>query len=167
MSAEEKRTPAVWPFQSTAAAYGACQCSEDIRDGDVLVIEDEKVVGIAWTWPFALTEDFNELHVTTANPRTYQGGIFAAGVDRAEQIAKERGWRIITPLDLVTARAFFAMHPRVGEPVGYKGRISETGRGRKWDGWLLAGTAGYMELDSSGYLKFVNEWSPLTEPKER
>ncbi|MFI7083934.1 hypothetical protein ACIBUR_10040 [Streptomyces anulatus] len=166
MSAEEKRTPAVWPFHSTTAAYDACQCNENVRDGDVLVIEDEEVIGIAWTWPFALTENFNELHVTTANPRTYEGGIFAAGVDLAEQIAQERGWRIIPLLEPATARALYAAHPRCGEPIGFKGLSIETARSRKWIGWLLAGTTGYIELDSYGHIKFVNEWSPITGPKE-
>lgn len=41
--------PAAWAFFSTGEAYGACQCRDDIRDGDVLVVESEQVIGIAHT----------------------------------------------------------------------------------------------------------------------
>jgi hypothetical protein len=33
-----------------------------INDGDILIIESEKVVGIASTWPFAITENSGALH---------------------------------------------------------------------------------------------------------
>ena len=163
---EKNTEPKVWRFPSTSNAYDACQTAEDISDGDVLVIEAEKVVGIAWTWPFALTESFGELHVTTANPRTYQDGIFAAGADRAEQVAREYGWPIVPPLDLAMARAILAAHPRCGEPLGFKvlSRKSEAGRDRV--GWLLAGTTGFVELDNYGHLKFANKWSPLTDDQK-
>ncbi|MEU9050100.1 hypothetical protein AB0D37_06805 [Streptomyces sp. NPDC048384] len=83
--------PAVHHFQDTTEAYDATQCREDIRDGDVLVIESENVVGLSWTWPFALTDAHGELHKLTADPRTYNDGMFAAGVEAAEQVAKELG----------------------------------------------------------------------------
>ncbi|MFI1408861.1 hypothetical protein ACH4Y0_02810 [Streptomyces sp. NPDC020707] len=163
---ENTRKPKVHPFGSTTDAYNATQCSEEIHDGDVLLIESEKTIGIAWTWPFALTEHVGELHVTTADPRTYQDGIFAAGVDLAEQLAKERGWRIIPPLDVAMARAFLAQYPRCGEPLGFKvlSRKSEAGRTRT--GWLIAGTTGFVELDTDGHFVFANQWSPLTNEQE-
>ena len=49
-------------FDSTAEAYDACQCDEDIKRGDLLVIESEGVVGVADTWPYAITEAHGELH---------------------------------------------------------------------------------------------------------
>ncbi|MER6367083.1 hypothetical protein ABT255_01665 [Streptomyces mirabilis] len=157
--------PNIHHFDNTTEAYNAAQCRDDIRDGDVLVIETEKVIGIAWTWPFALTESFGELHVTTVNPRTYQDGIFAAGVDRGEQLAREMGWRIVPALDVSMARAFLTSYPKCGEPIGFKvlSRKSETGRERI--GWLVAGTTGYIELDTYGHVRFANEWSPLTNEK--
>lgn len=158
--------PKVWRFPSTRNAYDACQTSEDIRDGDVLVIEDEKVVGIAWTWPFALTESFGELHVTTANPRTYQGGIFAAGVDLAEQIARDYGWRIVPPLDKAMARAILAGYQRGGEPVGFRALTRKTETGRERTGWLVASTTAFIELDTSGHLVVTGTWAPLTDEQK-
>ena len=49
-------------FESTGEAYGACQCDERINKGDVLVIIPEGVVGIAHTWPFAITTEAGKLH---------------------------------------------------------------------------------------------------------
>jgi hypothetical protein len=53
---------AVHRFGSTGEAYDACQCDEGIRDGDVLVVEPEGVVGVADTWPFAVTRETGVLH---------------------------------------------------------------------------------------------------------
>lgn len=49
-------------FDTTDDAYDACQTDETIRDGDVLVIPGERVVGIACTWPFACTTERGALH---------------------------------------------------------------------------------------------------------
>lgn len=49
-------------FPSTAQAYDACQCDDSIKKGDLLVIESEKVVGIADTWPVAVTDERGSLH---------------------------------------------------------------------------------------------------------
>lgn len=53
---------AVHHFSSTEDAYDACQCDEAIKTGDVLVIASEGVVGVAYTWPFAVTPEAGELH---------------------------------------------------------------------------------------------------------
>jgi hypothetical protein len=89
----DTRVPQVWTFYSTGEAYGAVQCRDEIRDGDVLVIEREQVIGIGYTWPFALTEASGDLHtlLDRLNPRTWQGGKFAAGVVVAEQEAARMG----------------------------------------------------------------------------
>jgi hypothetical protein len=42
-------------FPTSGEAYDACQRDETINDGDVLVITSEGVVGIADTWPVAVT----------------------------------------------------------------------------------------------------------------
>ncbi|MBL1115374.1 hypothetical protein JK364_23675 [Streptomyces sp. 110] len=161
----ETTEPRVHSFASTMEAYNATQCYEEIRDGDVLLIESEKVIGIASTWPFALTESFGELHVTTANPRTNQDGIFAAGVDLGEQLARERGWRIVPPLDVNMARAFMAEYPRCGEPIGFKPLSWESESGRERAGWLVAGTTGFIELDTYGHIRVASTWSPLINEK--
>lgn len=52
----------VHEFETTSDAYGACQCDENIHDGDLLVIKEEQVVGVADTWPIAVTKVSGELH---------------------------------------------------------------------------------------------------------
>lgn len=49
-------------FDSTKEAYDATQCRDDIKQGDALVIASENVVGIAFTWPIAVTKNHGELH---------------------------------------------------------------------------------------------------------
>ena len=49
-------------FESTGEAYDACQCDEKIKDGDTLVIESERVVGLAWVWPIAISKEKGDLH---------------------------------------------------------------------------------------------------------
>lgn len=49
-------------FDSTQEAYDACQCDDNVKDGDILVVKSERVVGIADTWPFAITDKTGELH---------------------------------------------------------------------------------------------------------
>lgn len=65
-------------FESSGDAYDACQCDDGIKDGDVLVIESEGVVGVADTWPFAVTVAHGELH-------TIKAGI------SPEQVAENQG----------------------------------------------------------------------------
>lgn len=49
-------------LESSGDAYDATQCDESIANGDPLVIQDEGVVGLAWTWPVAVTVKAGELH---------------------------------------------------------------------------------------------------------
>ena len=57
-------------FESTREAYDATMCGEnfatkeDIKLGDLLVIESEEVIGVADAWPYAITEEHGELHAT-------------------------------------------------------------------------------------------------------
>ena len=53
---------AIHRFESTAEAYDACQCDDTIRTGDVLIVAPEGVVGIAGTWPVAVTQAHGEFH---------------------------------------------------------------------------------------------------------
>jgi hypothetical protein len=48
-------------FSSTREAYDGCQIGE-ANKGDLLWIPTEKVVGIADTWPVALTREYGALH---------------------------------------------------------------------------------------------------------
>ena len=54
---------AIHQFRSTGDAYDACQCDDTIQDGDTLVIMSEGVVGIADTWPVAVTVAAGKLHI--------------------------------------------------------------------------------------------------------
>ena len=49
-------------FASTGNAYDAVQTDETIAAGDTLLILDEGVVGVAMTWPFAITAEPGKLH---------------------------------------------------------------------------------------------------------
>ncbi len=49
-------------FETTGNAYDATQCDEQIKSGDTLIILSERVVGVAYTWPFAVTAGFGKLH---------------------------------------------------------------------------------------------------------
>ena len=49
-------------FESTKAAYNATMIGEEVSIGDILIIPSEEVVGVAYAWPFALTEDTCALH---------------------------------------------------------------------------------------------------------
>ena len=55
-------TIAMHTFDSTREAYNATQCRDDIKKGDILLIPSEGVVGIADTWPFAVSSKRGELH---------------------------------------------------------------------------------------------------------
>tara|TARA_Y100000389_G_C17333448_1_gene449354 strand:+ start:246 stop:620 length:375 start_codon:yes stop_codon:yes gene_type:complete len=52
----------VWTFTSSGRAYDMTQCDDDLKNGDVLLIPSEKVVGITNTWPFAITKKLGQLH---------------------------------------------------------------------------------------------------------
>ena len=54
--------PTVHKFSDSGLAYDACQCNSQIKTGDTLLIGSERVVGLAWTWPVAVTPEFGRLH---------------------------------------------------------------------------------------------------------
>lgn len=49
-------------FDTTELAYKASQTNSAIKNGDLLIIASEKVVGVADTWPFAVTMAHGSLH---------------------------------------------------------------------------------------------------------
>lgn len=69
----------VHQFGDTGQAYDACQCCDFIKDGDLLVIESERVVGVADTWPFAVTKACGKLHEVLPNTTDEELAI-AAGI---------------------------------------------------------------------------------------
>ena len=52
----------IWTFDSTGEAYDACQESDTIMRGDILLVAGERVIGIADTWPVAITKRSGKLH---------------------------------------------------------------------------------------------------------
>ncbi|MEC3995196.1 hypothetical protein VSR01_17305 [Actinacidiphila sp. DG2A-62] len=82
--------PRAHRFDSTREAYDATQWNDEIRDGDVLVIASEKVVGILnLAWPVALTVRHGELH-TLAVPISEVGeGRYAESARLAGEQARE------------------------------------------------------------------------------
>lgn len=78
-------------FNSTGEAYDASQCRDDIKDGDVLTIPSEKVVGFLFkAWPIAVTPEPGEFHqLEPGTDITHLGA--EAGMERWECYSK-REW---------------------------------------------------------------------------
>ena len=81
-------------FESTGRAYDATQCDETIRTGDILVIESEGVVGIADTWPFAITAETGKLHEVTGWFGSSWSRELFVNIPAAVAIAKQIGARL-------------------------------------------------------------------------
>jgi hypothetical protein len=87
----------VHTFETTGEAYDACQCSDDIANGDTLLIPSEGVVGIADTWPVAVTFAFGKLHAPGEGytvGAALEGREAAAGIHHAKVIAEQHGFEI-------------------------------------------------------------------------
>ena len=85
-------------FETTGEAYDACQCDEGIKDGDVLVIKSEGVVGVADTWPFAVTVKSGDLHSLKGDATEESVGaekpVLAAGWRAARELAIGLGFEV-------------------------------------------------------------------------
>ncbi len=87
--------PAFWAFDYSGDAYDACQCDHRIKVGDLLVIESEKVVGMADAWPVAISAAAGKFHVAKdAGYFISMDGMGASAAQLAAAIAecKKRGW---------------------------------------------------------------------------
>ncbi len=73
-------------FDSTGEAYDACLSTLPIKTGDTIVVESEGVVGIADTFPFAITDESGELHSVNRQATTPSGHAYSRGIT-AEQVA--------------------------------------------------------------------------------
>ncbi|WP_292052574.1 hypothetical protein [Mesorhizobium sp.] len=82
-------------FDSTGDAYDMTQCDENIKNGDTLVIVDEKVVGLADTWPVAVTKNAGHLHILG-------DGTFETYL---HQFGEAAGQRVFTDDQIKVARA--------------------------------------------------------------
>lgn len=88
-------------FDDTGEAYDICQCDERLKEGDVLLIPDEKVVGIVHCWPIAVTKECGHLHSVKPNEEgteidwhvvAQEIGIPTKGIDWAIRFAQKMGW---------------------------------------------------------------------------
>ncbi|MXM66784.1 hypothetical protein GR925_25965 [Streptomyces sp. HUCO-GS316] len=89
--------PQVHRFADSDTAYDAVLCG-DVKDGEVLVIESERIVGACTNGhPIALTEAHGQLHplATRYNIREMNGGRFTETADVAERVAAELGLTLL------------------------------------------------------------------------
>lgn len=56
------RTHRAHLLATTGNAYDACQVDEAIVKGHTLIVLGERVVGLAWVWPVAVTAETGHLH---------------------------------------------------------------------------------------------------------
>lgn len=75
-------------FATTGNAYDACQCDETITKGDTLIVLSEGVVGIAWTWPIAVTANRGALHQIKDEPLASLAELAATFEIRVEDLAE-------------------------------------------------------------------------------
>lgn len=74
-------------------------------DGDILIIESEKVIGVAAAWPFAVTVEAGQLH--TFPPRPLSDDVlakFSPAIVRAFGQAVLRGWATRPNIDLAMGK---------------------------------------------------------------
>lgn len=57
-----KNQDGAFEFADSREAYDAVQCHDEIADGDLIVIKSEGIVGLAATWPCAVTVAHGALH---------------------------------------------------------------------------------------------------------
>ncbi|WP_353645735.1 hypothetical protein [Mesorhizobium sp. WSM2239] len=90
-------------YDSTGEAYDTVQCSANVKNGDILIIPSEKVVGLADTWPVAITKEAGHLH-------TLADGNFFTYV---HQYGEKAGQRVFTDEQIDLAR-------RIARQLGYE-----------------------------------------------
>lgn len=77
---------AIHEFASSSDAYDATQCDESVRKGDALLIASEGVVGLAWTWPVAVTARAGELHELSDEDRMTPAAVIQEAAWTDEQL---------------------------------------------------------------------------------
>jgi len=57
-------TPKIHIFEDSGEAYDASQCIENIKDGDVLSVPNERAVAVLIeAWPTAISENYGHFHI--------------------------------------------------------------------------------------------------------
>jgi hypothetical protein len=89
--------PKIHEFETTGEAYDASQTDDNIKDGDILVATEEKVIGIlVQAWPVSI--DSNKTgHFHALKPglqwSTFEGGKYSDSYRLAVGTLVSRGWR--------------------------------------------------------------------------
>lgn len=172
--ASDRVGPAVHRFLDTGTAYDFTQSEESalhgLRDGDVLVISREGVVGLlANDWPLALTEARGRFQRAAPNcsVREMDGGRYSASVDVAERAAAGLGLSLlphlappgVEPADELderqaqqlvagawgNAERFQERRDRNGRLLGYTFQVGSPDVARY--GWIAAGGTYAKELE--------------------
>lgn len=92
-------------FEDTGEAYDASQCNDNIKNGDVLICTEDRVVGILMeAWPVAVTIERGHFHTLAEGSSwshirqtpEYQGDEhfkdYSESETLAHKIRQERGW---------------------------------------------------------------------------
>lgn len=123
--------PRAHHFHSTGEAYDASQVRDSIRDGDVLVVASESVVGVfVGAWPVAVTPTQGEFHGyddRVAGPlRELNGGQYAASLKLAEDIAATMSAPECAQLDADELRVLrtYANGPRIWDAASLFGIVT-------------------------------------------
>jgi hypothetical protein len=133
-----KNSITIHSFASSGLAYDATQCDDAVKTGDILVIESEGVVGVAHTWPFAVTEKHGDLHQLgeDANGIRFE---LADSIRHAEIVAKNMGRKhLLTPAaelivgDLYEAWEITRVAVRENGKVAFDTKDIRTGKAGPW-----------------------------------
>ena len=80
-------------FRTSGAAYDACNSDETMETGTIFMVPDEKIVGIAWAWPVAVTCEAGHLHTLEGDSRTaFLAPEVEQAVPAAAALAASLGW---------------------------------------------------------------------------
>lgn len=98
----------VFVFHDTGEAYDAVQTMDEINDGDILLIPDEGVVGIAWTWPIAITKECGELHQANEGMlyNVLQENGIGGNISQAMILARSKGYELEDELNMTESTSF-------------------------------------------------------------
>lgn len=87
----------VHQFETSGEAYDATQYRDDIANGDVLLVVSEGVVGVADTWPVAVTIAAGKLHTPGEGyslASVFEGRAAAVGIAAAKAVATRHGFAV-------------------------------------------------------------------------
>ena len=99
-------------FETTGNAYDAMQTDESIKTGDTLLVPSEAVVGVAHTWPFAITREAGYLHqlIEGRSTDTFESlnaefGVPSGTIERACKLAQMLSFHLHAALIDLLARS--------------------------------------------------------------